>query len=149
MTSKPEIETAQVLVENDPMVSSAGKANRAVSSTGWVLTVLVDMFLLIDGGARVAGFKPYVDGLTQFGYPTSLATPIGLSLLISTILMLVPRTAVLGTILVTGYLGGATATQVRVQDAWFLVPGVLGAMAGLVLYPGEGRVRGLIPFRRR
>jgi len=105
------------------------------------------LFLLIDGGARVAGFKPYVDGLTQFGYPTSLAMPIGLSLMISTLLMLVPRTAILGSIPVTEYLGGATATQVRVQDAWFQFPGVLGAMAWLGLYLRDGRARELIPVR--
>src|SRR5262245_29516204 len=130
------------------MASSAGKTNIAMSATGWVITVLVVLFLLIDGGARVAGFKPYVDGLTQFGYPTSLAMPIGLSLMISALLMLVPRTAILGSILVTGYLGGAMATQVRVQDAWFLFHGILGAMAWLGLYLRDGRVRELIPLRR-
>ena len=148
MTPTSAIGAAEVRVVNDPMVSSARRANRASSATGWVLTVLVGLFLLIDGGARVAGFKPYVDGLTQFGYPTSLAMPIGLSLMISTLLMLVPRTAILGSIPVTEYLGGATATQVRVQDAWFQFPGVLGAMAWLGLYLRDGRVRELIPLRR-
>ena len=94
--------------------------------TGWVLTGFVGLFLLIDGGARLAGFAPYVDGMTKFGYSASLAPSIGFVLLVCTITMLNPRTAVLGCILVTGYLGGAVATQVRVNDAWFMFPGALG-----------------------
>src|SRR5436309_13383298 len=88
--------------------------------TGRILSGLVSLFLLVDGGARLAGFAPYVEGLTKFGYPVTLAPWIGLSLLLSTVLYAVPRTMALGAILVTGYLGGATATQVRVGDPWFL-----------------------------
>jgi hypothetical protein len=115
--------------------------------TGWVLTGFVGLFLLVDGGARLAGFAPYVEGMTKFGYAASLAPWIGLVLLFSTIMMLIPQTAALGTILVTGYLGGATATQVRVQDAWFLFPVMLGVMSWLGLYLRDARVRALIPFR--
>jgi DoxX-like family len=115
--------------------------------TGWVLTGFVGLFLLVDGGARVAGFVPYVEGMTKFGYSASLATPVGLALLGSTTLMLIPRTAVLGCILVTGYLGGATATQVRAQDPWFLFPVVLGVLSWLGLYLRDSRVRDLLPFR--
>jgi hypothetical protein len=62
--------------------------------------------------------------------------------------MLVPRTAVRGTVLVTGYLGGAVATQVRVEDPWFLFPVVLGGLVWLGLYLRDARVRVLLPFRR-
>jgi hypothetical protein len=113
---------------------------------GSILIGFPGLFLLVDGAARLAGFAPYVEGMTRFGYTSSLAPWIGLVLLVSTILMLVPRTAVFGCILVTGYLGGATATQVRVQDPWFLFPVVLGAMSWLGLYLREPRVRALIPF---
>jgi hypothetical protein len=75
--------------------------------TGLVLSGLVTLFLLVDGGARLAKFAPYVEGLTKFGYPVTLAPWIGLSLLLSTVLYVVPRTMALGAILVTGYLGGA------------------------------------------
>jgi hypothetical protein len=115
--------------------------------TGWVLTGFVGLFLVVDGGARLAGFAPYVEGMTTFGYPASLAPWIGLTLLVCTIAMLIPRTAVLGCILVTGYLGGAVATHVRVQNASFLFPVMLGAMAWLGLYLRDPRVRGLVPFR--
>jgi hypothetical protein len=126
-------------------VQSGG--SRGMVRVGWVLTGLVGLFLLVDGGARVAGFAPYVEGLTRFGYDPSLATAIGLSLLVSTMLMLIPRTAVLGCILVTGYLGGATATQVRALDPWFLFPVMLGVIAWLGLYLREPRLRTLVPLR--
>jgi DoxX-like family len=115
--------------------------------TGWVLTAFVGLFLLVDGGARLAGFAPYVEGMTRFGYAASLAPWIGLALLLCTIAMLIPQTAVLGCILVTGYLGGAVATQVRVGDAWFLFPVALGALSWLGLYLRDARVRALVPFR--
>ena len=93
--------------------SNAVVTSRGMFRTGWVLTGFVGLFLLVDGGARLAGFAPYVEGMTKFGYAASLAPWIGLVLLLSTIMMLIPQTAALGSILVTGYLGGATATQVR------------------------------------
>ena len=130
------------------MVDSVqGGPSRGMSRIGWVLTGFVGLFLFVDGGGRVAGFAPYVEGLTRFGFDPSLATAIGLSLLVSTILMLIPRTAVLGCILVTGYLGGATATQVRAQDPWFLFPVMLGVLGWLGLYLREPRMRTLVPLR--
>jgi len=131
----------------DVNISPRTSASQGLVRTGWVLTGCVGLFLLVDGGARVAGFAPYIEGMTKFGYSASLATPLGLALLASTVLMLIPRTAVLGCILVTGYLGGATATQVRVQDPWFLFPVVLGALSWLGLYLRDARLRALLPIR--
>jgi hypothetical protein len=128
--------------------SGSAVMNGGMSWMGWSLTGFVGLFLLVDGGARVAGFAPYVEGMTKFGYDASLAPWIGMALLVSTAAMLIPRTAALGCILVTGYLGGATSTQVRVHDAWFLFPVVLGVMAWLGLYLRDASLRGLIPFRR-
>jgi hypothetical protein len=116
--------------------------------TGLVLSGLVSLFLLVDGGARLAGFAPYVEGLTKFGYSAALAPWIGLSLLVSTVLYVVPRTTVLGAILITGYLGGAAATQVRVGDPWFLFPVALGVMAWAGLWCRSPRIRGLLPLVR-
>jgi hypothetical protein len=116
--------------------------------TGLVLSGLVSLFLLVDGGARFAGFAPYVEGLTKFGYPATLAPWIGLSLLLSTVLYSVPRTMALGAILVTGYLGGAIATQVRVGDPWFLFPVALGVMAWAGLWCRSPQIRELLPLMR-
>jgi DoxX-like protein len=60
---------------------------------GWILTGLVGVFLLVDGGARLAGVAPYVEGMTKFGYAASLAPWIGAVLLVSAIAMLIRRTA--------------------------------------------------------
>ena len=114
--------------------------------TGLVLSWLVILFCLFDGGARLAGFAPYVQGMPKFGYDVALAPWIGLSLLLSTVLYAVPRTTVLGAILVTGYLGGATATQVRVGDPWFLFPVALGVMAWAGLWCRSSRIRALLPL---
>jgi DoxX-like protein len=115
-----------------------------MQKTGWVLTGFVGLFLFVDGAARLAGFAPYVEGTTRFGYAAWMAPWIGITLAIASLLMMIPRTAVLGCILVTGYLGGATATQVRAQDPWFLFPVALGALAWLGLYLREPRLRALV-----
>jgi DoxX-like protein len=130
-------------------VSAGEGTTKGMFRTGWALTGFVGLFLLVDGGGRLAQFRPYVEGMTQFGYDTSLAPWIGLVLIVSTCAMLVPRTAVLGCILVTGYLGGAVASQVRVQhDGWFLFPVALGAAAWLGLFLRDARLRALIPIRQ-
>ena len=122
--------------------------SRGMRVTGMVLSGFVVLFLLVDGGARVARFAPYVEGLTKFGYPAELAPVIGLSLVVCTVLYALPRTTVLGAILITGYLGGATATQVRVGDKWFLFPVVLGVLAWAGLWCRNARVRQLLPLTR-
>jgi hypothetical protein len=87
--------------------------------------------------------------MTKFGFPAELAPWVGASLLIPTILYLIPRTAILGAILLTGYLGGATATQVRVGDAWFLFPVALGVLTWGGLWLRDAGLRGWLPLTRR
>lgn len=105
------------------------------------------IFLLFDGMARMARFEPYVEGLTQFGYPERLGVWIGLALVVSTLLYLLPRTAALGAILLTGYLGGATATHVRVEDPWFLFAVGFGVLVWVGLALRDPRVLDLISPR--
>jgi len=116
--------------------------------TGRIMSGFVALFLLVDGGARLAGFAPYVEGMTKFGYSASLAPWVGLTLLICTVLYLIPRTSILGAILISGYLGGATATQVRVGDPWFLFPVVFGALAWGGLWFRYAELRQWIPLMR-
>ena len=131
---------------SDRITATQAQRLTLMQRTGLVLSGLVTLFLLLDGGARLAGFAPYVEGLTKFGYDATLAPWIGASLLVSTILYAVPRTTVLGAILVTGYLGGAVATQVRVGDPWFLFPAVMGALAWAGLWCRSPRIRESLPF---
>jgi DoxX-like protein len=116
--------------------------------TGLILSWLVTLFCLFDGGARLAGFAPYVEGLSKVGFDPGLAPWIGLSLLVSTILYAIPRTMVVGAILLTGYLGGAVATQVRLGDPWFLFPAGTGALAWAGLWCRSQRTRDLLPLAR-
>jgi hypothetical protein len=84
----------------------------------------------------------------QLGYPESKVVPIGLVLLASLAFYLLPRTSILGAILLTGYLGGATATMVRVSSPWVLFPVLIGVLVWAGLYFRDEQVRSLIPLRR-
>ena len=93
-------------------------------------------------------FAPYVEGTTRVGYPASCLVPLGLVLIACTILYVVPRTAVLGAILLTGYLGGATATHVRIGEPFFF-PVVFGVLLWASLYVRDARARALLDPRTR
>lgn len=123
--------------------------SKAALWTGYAMSILPALFLLMDGVMKL--FKPesVVKATTQLGYPESVLFGLGLVLLASTILYLIPRTSVLGAILLTGYLGGAVSAHVRAGDGPFpvLFPAVFGALlwGGLVLR--DARLRALLPLR--
>jgi hypothetical protein len=120
--------------------------------TGRVLSGLVVLFLLVD-----AGFKlirplpaPAVEAFGKLGYPVEFAAGLGILLLSCVAFYLIPRTSVLGAILLTGYLGGAVASHVRVGDPWFshaLFPVYVGLLIWGGLYLREAKLRALVPFR--
>ena len=130
--------------ETTRTATAAPATGRGMLLAGRIITGFVALFLLADGVLRTAHFAPYVEGLVQFGYPAHLATPIGVTLTLCTLLYLVPRTAVIGAILLTGYLGGATATHVRVEDPNFLFAAVFGVLVWAGLYLREPRLRALL-----
>lgn len=127
--------------------AQAPATGRGMLLAGRIISGLVAAFMLMDGVLRIAHFAPYVQGLVQFGYPADLATPIGLALVVATLLYAIPRTAVLGAIVLTGYLGGAVATHVRVGDPLFVTAIVFGVLAWGGLYLREPRLRALVPLR--
>ena len=126
---------------------AAKVAGRGMILAGRVVSGFAALFLLADGVLRAVRFQPYVDGTVQFGYPQHLATPIGVVLVVCTLLYLIPRTTVLGAILLTGYLGGATASHVRMEDPFFLVAAVVGVLVWAGLYLREPRLRALVSLR--
>jgi hypothetical protein len=107
------------------------------------------LFLLVDGGMKLLKPSFVVKATTQLGYPESAITGIGLVLLVCTVLYLVPRTAALGAVLLTGYLGGAVATQVRVNAPYFniIFAVVMGALLWGALWLRDRRVQSLLPLR--
>jgi len=116
---------------------------------GRIMSALPALFLLFDGGAKLVQPTPVVEGTVKLGYPVSVIFGLGIVLLASTLLYIIPRTAVLGAILLTGYLGGAVASNVRVQEGWFaiLFPVFFGALIWGGLYLRDAWLRALIPLR--
>lgn len=102
--------------------------------SGRVLSWLVAAFLVMDGAMKL--FKPafVVEATKQLGYPESVIVGIGLTLLAATLLYLVPRTSILGAILLTGYLGGAVATHVRISAPVFNI--VFAVVLGVLVWAG-------------
>jgi hypothetical protein len=114
---------------------------------GRILSALPALLLLFSGVMKLMKPAPVVQGFAHFGYPESHIPGIGILEIACTIIYLIPRTSVLGAILVTGYLGGATATNVRVGDPSFYATVFLGVLAWGGLYFREDRLRALIPLR--
>ena len=118
---------------------------------GYILSGLPVLFLLIDAVGKFVKPAAVVEGTQQLGYNESVILPLGIILLASTIIYLIPRTSTLGAILLTGYLGGAVATHVRVGSPHFshiLFPVYLGIMLWLGLYLREKRLQVVVPLRR-
>jgi hypothetical protein len=118
---------------------------------GWALSGVVILFLFMDIGIKFAMIQPVIDTHRQLGWPFDPGTVRTLAaiLLAATLLYAWPRTAVLGAILLTGYLGGAVATHVRIGSPLFshILFGVyLGVFAWGGLWFRDPRIRALIPF---
>lgn len=116
---------------------------------GRILSALAALFLLFDGVAKLFKPAPVVEATVQLGYPESVLLGLGIVLTACTILYLIPRTSVLGAILLTGYLGGAVATHVRVGESLFsvLFPVLFGVLIWGGLFLREPRLRALLPLR--
>jgi hypothetical protein len=115
--------------------------------TGRVLATLVILFLLVDAAGKVLRLAPYVEGTVRAGFPADSVVPIGLVLLVCTVLFAIPRTTVLGGLFLTAYLGGATATHVRLGQP-FVFPVLFGVVVWASLLLRDERLRGLLPFVR-
>jgi hypothetical protein len=111
---------------------------------------LVVLFLLMDAVMKFVKPEPVLKGTVELGFNESVIVPLGAVLLVSTLLYAFPRTAVLGAILLTGYLGGAVCTHVRVNNPLFshtLFPTYLGVLLWGGLLLRDRRLRALLPIR--
>jgi len=121
-------------------------ASKAGVWAGRILSGLVVLFLLFDAVAKLMRIAPVLAAFTQLGFSTRLAVPIGAVLLLCTIVYVIPPTSILGAILLTAYLGGATVTLVRAGQPFYF-PIIFGVLVWGGLYLRENRLRALIPLR--
>jgi hypothetical protein len=117
---------------------------------GWTMTALVGAFLAFDASIKLLVIQPVIVALQQLGFPVGLAPLLGMLELLILILYLAPRTAMLGAVLLTGLLGGAVASHLRLLDPLFshtLFGVYIGVLAWGGLYLRDERIRRLLPFR--
>ena len=128
----------------------AASAPKAMTWAGWIVTLVVTAFLVMDGTMKVMQLPVVTSATTELGYDTGIIFPLGLTILAIAALYAIPRTAVLGAILMTGLYGGTVATHLMAGNPLFshMLFGVyLGVMAWGGLWLRDARIRALIPFR--
>lgn len=149
MTLETQLQSPAAPVAQDAPGARAKRrpVSRAAFWTGWVLSVLPSALLLLSATMKFLLPPAAVEGFEQLGWSKDLALGLGIVEVAVVVIYLFPPTAVLGAILITGYLGGAIATHVRVGDV-FIMPLLLGIVAWIGLYLREPRLRALAPWRR-
>jgi DoxX-like family len=115
--------------------------------TGRVLTGLAILFLLFDAAIKLVPIPPVIDAMARLGYPLSLARVIGILGLVGVALYAIPKTSILGAIFLTAFLGGATASQIRIGEPLFthiLFPSYIAALVWGGLWLRDARTRALV-----
>jgi hypothetical protein len=114
-----------------------------------VLTALVTLFLAFDAITKVIKERHVIAASAKFGMSANFIVTIGTLLLISTVLYVIPKTSILGVVLLTGYLGGAIAIQAHAGNPLLetLFPFIFACIAWLGIYLREPRLRALLPLR--
>jgi hypothetical protein len=118
---------------------------------GHIVSGLVALFFLLDATLHLMKPAQVVEAFARLGYPLTLAVVLGVVELVCVLLYVIPRTSILGAILLTGYLGGAVASHLRVGSSLFgetLFPVYFGVLVWGGLFLRDGRLRALIPFRK-
>ena len=144
MKTEKETQFVQALTSVPPV-------SKARLWTGRILSALPALFLLMDGIMKVMKPDFVVKATVELGYPEEVIFGLGIVVLICVILYIIPNTAVLGAILLTGYLGGAVASHLRHGDPLFshvLSPVYFAILLWGGLYLREPRVSALVPFRK-
>jgi hypothetical protein len=128
----------------------AGSLSKKSLWAGRIASGLVVAFLLFDAVIHLMKPAPVVEAFAKLGFPLRLAVPLGIIELVCILLYMVPRTSILGAILLTGYLGGAIAVQLPTGNSLFgevLFPVYVGAMVWGGIYLRDERLRSLFPWR--
>jgi len=114
---------------------------------GRVISVLASLVFLMSAFMKLKGGPELAQGITHLGIPESMVMPLAIVEISCTVIYLIPATAVLGAILLAGYVGGAICTHWRVGDPFF-VQIALGILVWVGIYLREPRLKELIPLRK-
>ena len=123
--------------------------SKAALWTSYVMSAVPVFMLLMSAFMKLTKNPQVMEGMPKMGYPAWQAVPIGAVELVCTVLYVIPQTSVLGAILLTGYLGGATATHVRIEDPNFFGAVIFGVLLWGGLFLRDRRIRALIPLRQK
>ena len=130
----------------------ASSQNASISKTalwtGRVMSALPVLLVLFSSVMKLTKMAAVVEGFAKAGLSERLIIPVGIIELACVVVYLIPRTAVLGAILMTGLLGGATITTLRIGDPTYPMPVILGMLAWGGLYLRDPRLRELLPLRK-
>ncbi len=132
---------------NNSNVSQINNISKGGLWTGRMLNILCLLFLTFDAVMKIIKEKHSIEGSVKLGWPENLIQPLGIVLLVCTIILAIPRTAILGAVLVTAYLGGAVSSMVRIGEPFFF-PIIFGILIWAGLYLRDAKVRSFIPLRR-
>lgn len=128
------------------MESTNESTSKYMRWAGYVMSAPPILLLIMAAVMNLTRNPQAIEGMTKYGYP-DVALPLGITALACAILYLIPQTAVLGAILMTGYLGGATATHVRAAEPFYMAV-IVGVFVWGGLYLRDARIRALIPLRK-
>lgn len=129
--------------------AQAGPVSKGRLWAGRIISALVALFLLFDSITKVMKVAPVMQASAQLGFPVSAIVGIGITLLVCTAFYVIPQTSVLGAILLTAYLGGAVASNVRIGNSMFntFFPIVFGVLIWAGIFLRDNRLGALIPLR--
>lgn len=130
---------------NDPVDLAGKRVSLAILWTGRVLSGLVVLLFFVSAGFKLTNSPQIQEGFAKFGFDPKLAMSIGIVEIACTILYAVPRTAAVGAILLTGYLGGAVGVHLRVGDPW-IAPVVIGIALWAALIMHNPKLRSILPW---
>ena len=136
----------QTIAHTVPVAEKAKVGTKVWIGRG--LSGLVVLFMLFDAFGKIAAEEHVMKAMAELGWPQGQTVGLGILVLTCTAIYVVPRTSILGAILLTGFLGGATAAKVRIEDASLFFSVVVGVLAWAGLYLRNDRLRGLVPIDR-
>lgn len=134
-------------METQTIYMQTATPSKSARITGWVITILCILFLLVDAVMKIGNAAVSVKGSTDLGWPESQVQGLGVVLLLCTILYAIPRTAILGAIFLSCYLGGAVAVMTRLNIPYFF-PIVFGILVWVSVYLRFPALRNVFPLNK-